>query len=66
MIYLKADEDEFGDHEGKGEEENMELDSASISAFQMEPDVKEVLRYVVKKRTYEIEVLPDWIGVSIS
>ena len=44
-LYLKADEDEFGDHEGEGNEENLELDSASISAFQMEPHVKEVLRY---------------------
>ena len=45
FFYLKADEDEFGDHEGEGEEENLDLDSASISAFQMEPHVKEVLRY---------------------
>ena len=45
ILYLKADEDEFGDHEGEGEEENLDLDSASISAFQMEPHVKEVLRY---------------------
>ena len=45
ILYLKADEDEFGDHEGEGDEENLELDSASISAFQMEPHVKEVLRY---------------------
>ena len=65
LYFLKADEDEFGDHEGEGEEENLDLDSASISAFQMEPHVKEVLRYVVKKRTYEIEVLPDWTGLSI-
>jgi len=62
---LKADEDEFGDHEGEGEEENLDLDSASISAFQMEPHVKEVLRQSWKQLQEQISSLGNVTFLSL-